>query len=86
MIIGLKQKLNHLERSSYVIPRSNLEKASIDIVTETKYHSLIIDDNLRTSVESHSHKELRIFFAIISWMIDTKYWLFQAEMDATFKC
>ena len=45
MIIGSKQKLYHMKKSSSLIPRFNIETEDIDLVKQTKYLGLMIDDN-----------------------------------------
>ena len=68
MKIGLKQKLNYLDKSSYVLPRCTLETESIDIVTETKYHSLIIDDNLKWNYQIKSvQNEMSKAFGLLKY-------------------
>ena len=47
MIIGSKQKLSHMKQSYSSIPRFCLETEDIDLVNQTRYLGLIIDDNLK---------------------------------------
>ena len=47
MIIGSKQKLSHMKQSYSAIPRFYLETEDIDLVNQTRYLGVIIDDNLK---------------------------------------
>ena len=45
--MGSKQKLSHIKQSYSAIPRLHLETEDIDIVSQTRHHGLIIDENLK---------------------------------------
>ena len=47
MIIGSKQKLSHIKKSSSISPSFNVGYDDIEFVKETKYLGLMIDDNLK---------------------------------------
>ena len=47
MTVGSKQKLNHINQSYSAIARCYLETEDIDLVSQTRYLGLIIDDNLK---------------------------------------
>ena len=47
MIIGSKQKLSHMKQSYSALPRFHFETEDIDLVNQTRYLGLIIDDNLK---------------------------------------
>ena len=47
MVIGSKQKLSHMKHSYSVIPRFHLGTENIDLVNQTRYLGLIIDETLK---------------------------------------
>ena len=47
MIIGSKQKLSRMKQSYSAIPRFYLDTEDIDLVNQTRYLGLIIDENLK---------------------------------------
>ena len=47
MIMGSKQKLSRMKQSYFAIPRFHLETEDIDVVNQTRYLGLIIDENLK---------------------------------------
>ena len=47
MIIGSRQKLSYMRKSSSVIPNFSIETKDIDLVNQTKYLGIMIDDKLR---------------------------------------
>ena len=47
MIMGSKQKLSRLKQSYSAIPRFHIEIEDIDIVNQTRYLGVIIDENLK---------------------------------------
>ena len=47
MIIGSKQNLSHIKKTSSLNPSFNLGNDDIGFVNETKYLGIMIDDNLK---------------------------------------
>ena len=54
IIIGSKQKLSHMKQSYSAIPRFYLETEDIDLLIQTRYLRLIIDDNLKWDGQTKS--------------------------------
>ena len=54
MMVGSKQKLSHKKQSYSAIQRSYLETEDIDLVNQTRYLGLIIDDTLQFDSQTKS--------------------------------
>ena len=68
MIIGSKQNPCHMKKSSSVIPSFNIETEDTDLVKQTKYLGLMIDDNLRwDSQVKNKHTKISQAFALLKY-------------------
>ena len=52
MIIGSKQKLSHIKKSTSVNQSFNVGNDDIGFVNETRYLGIMIDDNLKWDIQT----------------------------------